>query len=153
VATAVAVLVATLAGCSKDPEVEQPKIPTKFYVHGDVRLSGPGNVTGDLGTCSGVGEYSDVYRGAAVVVTDQDGKPLSRGAVTAGVGSNYYQNVLDECAFNIAVLNVPRPKKGYFIVIGRQPAHWVPREAVVWFNGLVRFDLSPPNVRPGTQAP
>jgi hypothetical protein len=149
VGAAIAVLLPVLAGCSNDPEVEKPAVPSKFYLHGDVRLSGSGNVTGDLANCSGVGPYADIYKGASVVVTDADGKPISRGAVTAGVGTNYYQNVLDECAFNIVVLNVPRTKKGYFIVIARQPAHWVPVAGVILFNGLVRFDVNPPIVRPG----
>jgi hypothetical protein len=149
IGTAIAVLLPALAGCSNDPEVEKPAIPASFYVHGDLRLSGSRNVTGDLSNCAGVGPYADIYKGAVVVVTNQNGKPISRGAVTASVGTNYYQNVLDECAFNISVLNVPRVKRGYFIVLARQPAHWIPLSSMVVFNGLVRFDLNPPTVRPG----
>jgi hypothetical protein len=87
-------------------------------VRGDVRLSGSSNVTGDLSNCAGVGAFADVYKGANVVVTNQKGKPLAAGTITDGLGTNYFKEVLDECAFRIRVLNVPRAKS-YFFVLGR----------------------------------
>jgi hypothetical protein len=143
-------LALVLAGCSKSPEVEKAAIPKAFNFMGEVRLSGPENVTGDLANCSGVGRFVDMYKSANVVVTNQNGKPLALGTVIEGLGTNYFRDVLDECAFGIQVLNVPRAK-GYFIVVGRQRAHPVTLAGVVATNGQIAYDANPPTVRvPGT---
>jgi hypothetical protein len=139
-------LALALAGCSKSPEVEKAAIPKSFNFMGDVRLSGAGNVTGDLANCSGVGRFVDMYKSANVVVTNQKGKPLAFGTVIEGLGTNYFHDVLDECAFGIQVLNVPRAK-GYFIVVGRQRAYPITLAGVVATNGQIAYDANPPTVR------
>jgi hypothetical protein len=139
-------LAVALAGCSKSPEVERPTIPASFVVRGDVRLSGPNNVTGDLSNCAGVGPYADLYKGANVVVTNQKGRPIARGTITDGLGTNYFEETLDECALRIRVPVVPRAK-GYFFVLGRQAPHPITLAEMVAGNGSVRFDANPPIVR------
>jgi hypothetical protein len=139
-------LILVLAGCNKDEGPEKPKIPAAFNIRGDVRLSGSQNVTGDLSNCAGVGAFVDVYKGNSVVVTDQDGKPLANGTITDGLGTNYYEEILDECSFRIRVANVPRAKS-YFVVVARQRAHPITLAEVVAGDGYVRFDANPPTVR------
>ncbi len=140
------VLTLALAGCSKSAEVEKPKIPATFTFNGDVRLSGSANLTGDLSNCVGVGRFVDLYQGAKVVVTNQKGRPLALGAITEGLGTNYFQDVLDECAFRVRVPDVPRARS-YFIMLGRQPPKPLTLAEVVTGNGYVRFDANPPTVR------
>jgi hypothetical protein len=136
-----------LAGCENTPEVEKPPVPKAFNFIGEVRLSGSQNVTGNLENCAGVGRYVDLYTGAYIVVTNQNGKPIAQGVVSKGFGTNYYNEVLDECSFGIKVLNVPRAK-GFFIVVGRQRAQPVSLAWVVSTNGIIRYDINPPTVRP-----
>jgi hypothetical protein len=143
---AIAASVVLLAACNKDDAPERPKIPASFNIRGDVRLSGSQNVTGDLSNCAGVGAYVDVYKGGNVVVTDQDGKPLANGTITDGIGTNYFEEILDECSFRIRVANVPRAA-GYFVVVARQPAQPITLGEVIAGDGYVRFDANPPTVR------
>jgi hypothetical protein len=140
-------LAAVLSGCSTSNKTETQKaaVPKTFNLAVDVRLSGATNVRGDVSTCVGAGKYADVAAKTKVVVTNQNGQPLSIGSISYGIGTDYYQDVLDECSFRIFVPAVPRAK-GYTMIIGRQPPVPFPRAGVVKTGGAFGFDLNKPNV-------
>lgn len=146
----VMVFVVLGAACNRNEGPQKPDIPAAFTFRGDVRLSGSKYVFGGLDNCAGVGPYSDIYTGAFVTVTNQVGKPIAIGKVEFGLGTNYYQDVLDECTFRIVVANVPQAR-AYYVVLARLAAHPFTLRDVVDVNGRITFDANPPLVR--EQAP
>jgi hypothetical protein len=143
-------LVAVAPACGGDSGPKGPPIPATFMFKGDVRLSGASYVYGDLANCSGLGPYADIYKGAFVTVTNQVGKPIAIGRVAYGLGTNYYQDVLDECTFRLDIFNVPRAK-AYLVVVGRSVPAQFSLASVVATSGVLVFDANPPLVRPGVQ--
>lgn len=134
-----------LAACSSGKTAQKPKTPKTMNLSVAVRLSGAANVQGDLTTCAGLGQFSDIRAKAKVVVSNQLGTPIAYGWIANGFGTNYFQNVLDECSFQIYVLGVPRAK-GYTIAVGRHTPVPFTRAGLLWTNGHFGFDLNPPNV-------
>jgi hypothetical protein len=140
-------LAAVLSGCSTTNKtvVQKAKAPKTTNLAVDVRLSGATNVRGDISTCVGAGQFADIAAKTKVVVTNQQGQPLALGSISYGIGTDYYQDVLDECSFRVFVPAVPRAK-GYTMIIGRQRPVPFPRAGVVATNGIFGFDLNKPNV-------
>jgi hypothetical protein len=117
-----AVLPVLLAACRGGGEEPPPKpvYPATIQMVGDVTIRGANSVRGNLSDCAGAGTYADIYKGGPVTVSNQVGRPLAIGKVEYGLGTNVYQNRLDECTFRFRILSVPRAQS-YQIVIGRQP--------------------------------
>jgi hypothetical protein len=145
-------LLLVLAGCNKDEGPEKPKIPSEFIFSGELRLSGSQYVAGNLSSCLGVGPFVDIHKGARVIVTDQDARPIAAGSIIDGLGTNYYEELLDECVFRLRVPEVPRAKS-YFLVVGRQGPKPVSLASVAATNGVIRIDVNPPTVRKGVSPP
>jgi hypothetical protein len=140
-------LVALAAGCTGNNGPTGPRIPASFLFRVDARLSGARYVFGGLSSCTGVGQYADIHKGAFVTVTNQIGKPIAIGTVTIGVGTNYYQDVLDECTFRLQIIGVPRAR-AYFVVLGREAPKPFTLSDVMDSGGVLAFDANPPLVTP-----
>lgn len=69
-------LVLLLAGCGVGDSPQHPDL------HGTLTLGFGAEMLGK--TCAGKGGYSDINEGAAVVVTDQDGRIVGTGSLSAG---------------------------------------------------------------------
>jgi hypothetical protein len=138
-------LVALLAACSGDSAPPKPVYPATLNLHGDVTLNGPANVRGNISDCAGAGRYADLARRAPVTVSNQSGVPIAVGRILYSVGTNVYQNQLDQCTFRYAAYNVPRARS-YQIVIGRQAPILAQFLDLVRTNGAVGLNLPPTTV-------
>lgn len=144
-------LVALLPACSGGGSKPKPVYPVALNIHGDLTLSGPANVRGNISECAGAAQYSDLAKDAPVTISNQAGVPLAVGKILYGVGTNVYQNQMDQCTFRYMAYNVPR-STSYQIVIGRQapiPAQFLD---LVKTNGALMVTL-PPTTLPSTIPP
>jgi hypothetical protein len=116
--------------------------PQRLDLRGEVRLAGAPNVHGDLTTCAGVGRFSDVKAGGRVLVTDGKNRKVARGRISSGLGTNYYDNALDECTWRIVVERVPR-RPTYRFVIGRHPAQQIRLSEILAARGTFSIDITP----------
>jgi hypothetical protein len=137
------------AACtSDDPESETPPLPSSYTFNAEAKLSGAANVRGDLSNCTGAGQFADMYKTAPVTVTDVNLKPIAVGSLLDGLGTNVFQNVLDECTFRFVVRNVPSTG-GYYVIVGRQRPKAVARITVQATNGRFQIEVNTPNVPRG----
>lgn len=141
-------LIALLAACSGGSSKPKPVYPAALNIHGDVTLNGPANVRGNISDCAGAAQYSDLAKDAPVTVSNEAGVPLAVGKISYGVGTNVYQNQMDQCTFRYQTFNVPR-SRSYQIVIGRQAPIAAQFLDLVRTNGSLSVSL-PPSAVPAT---
>ena len=109
VAVALVALVVLLAACGGGGGKKlKPIYPAAINMSGDITLDGATFVRGNLSDCAGAGRFADLVKGAPVTVSNRAGEPLAVGAISYGIGTNVYQNKLDECTFRFHVPHVPR---------------------------------------------
>jgi hypothetical protein len=142
-----AVLPLLLAACGGgDEPPPKPVYPATINIQGDVTVRGVNYVRGSLSECAGAGTFADVYKGGPVTVSNEVGRPLAIGKVEYGVGTNVYQNRLDECTFRFRVANVPRAL-AYQVRIGRQTPFVQSFDRIYRNGGGMQFTLP---IRPAT---
>ena len=108
------------------PDVEKPVIPAIVLParrRAAERIAATSAATSP--TARAPGPYVDIYKGATVVVTDQDGKPDRR---SASVSARPRHELLPGHPRRVRLpLRGPRTsrgsKHGYLVVLARQPAH------------------------------
>lgn len=108
-----------LGACGGDDTPPKPVYPSVINIVGDLSLTGATLVRGNLSDCAGAARYADLVKGAPVTVSNQVGEPLALGKIQYTVGTNVYQNQLDQCTFRFAAYSVPRAAS-YQITIGQQ---------------------------------
>jgi hypothetical protein len=116
---AVVALGLSLGACGGDDSPPKPVYPSIINITGDITLTGPTYVRGNLSDCAGAGVYADLAKGAPVTVSNEAGVPIAVGKVQYSVGTNVYQNQLDQCTLRYAAYAVPRAAS-YQVVVGQQ---------------------------------
>jgi hypothetical protein len=132
-----------LSSCGGDDEPPEIVYPEAITLRGEVILTGATNVRGGLSECVGAGPYADLYPGAPVVVTDGQGKPLTVGKITYGVGTNFYLNQLDQCTFKVELGSVPYAET-FQIVVSRQDPVSIPFLSLWRRSGQFSFNFPRP---------
>jgi hypothetical protein len=122
------------------PEIVYPEA---INLRGEVILSGATNVRGGLSECVGAGAYADLFPGAPVVVNNEQGRPLTVGKITYGVGTNFYLNQLDQCTFKVELGRVPRADT-FQLVISRQDPVAIPFLSLWRRRGEFSFNFPRP---------
>jgi len=137
------VLVALLAACGGGSGRPKPVYPATINVYGDVQLNGAASVRGNIADCAGAGRYADLVAGAPVTVSNQAGVPLVVGKITYAVGTNVYQNQLDQCTLRYLAWGVPRAAS-YQITIARQAPIAARFVDLIHSGGVRDVTLPPP---------
>ncbi len=152
-AAALFALVVLLAACdSGGGPPPKPVYPATINLSGDITLDGATFVRGNLSNCAGAGRFADLIAGAPVTVSNRAGQPLAVGSISYGIGTNVYQNHLDECTFRFHVLRVPRTSS-YIIKVAQQAP--VSRDflSLYRYGGTLQFKLPPKVVTTTTTLP
>lgn len=88
-----------LAGCSSTQSDPAPS-PTQLFMTGKVTVDNPPNVAEDVSTeqtdCHGIGGYSDLHTGAAVLIQDNAGAIVGKGEIDS---SAWMPDALRVCVF------------------------------------------------------
>jgi hypothetical protein len=148
---ALAVLPLLLTACNRGgDDTPPPTLPATINIRGNVTVRGPNYVRGSLSECAGAGAYTDYYKGGVVTVSNRQGRPLAIGRIQYGVGTNVYQNRLDECTFNFFVPSVPRAGT-YQIAVGRLAPMLTTFKGLLSRNGL--FETIVPTPTTSTTTP
>jgi hypothetical protein len=137
-----AALVMVLAACGgNDAPPPKPVYPSYLNLRGELTINGAQYVRGNLADCAGAARYADLAKGAPVTVSSAAGIPLAVGKILYAVGTNVYQNRLDQCTFRFTVNNVPRSMKGYLLAVAAQPATPVAFLTLVASGGELSINL------------
>lgn len=138
------VLSGLLVACSGGGGSATPTttLPPTVVIKGNVAISGPRNVRGNLSDCVGVGPYADLRTGAPVTVTTPAGKPLGIGKIILGVGTNVYQDQLDQCTFRYIVLSV-KTRRNYIVKVAQQRPLPVALTYLIATRGNFDINLTP----------
>jgi hypothetical protein len=141
-----------LGGGGGDAKPKKPVYPHYINIQGDLTVNGRYYVRGNLSDCAGAGPFADIVRGAPVLVSDQVGRPLAVGRVAYGVGTNVYQNRLDQCVFRFRVPNVKRAPVYQIRVARQQPVFR--SFYILWrYGGSTGFALPLPTTTTTTTIP
>jgi hypothetical protein len=93
-----------------------PGDPGAFTLRGTLTLTGDNVPTDDGEGCVGYEGYDDIVAGAAVTVTDEDGKVVGSGALGAGRPNDDDSS----CVFGVRVPDVPRGSKFYKVEVSHR---------------------------------
>lgn len=125
--------------------------PKTIAFRGDVTLHGVTRVRGDLVRCVGVGPFADLKAGTKVSVTTPAGRTIAAGTIRYGLGTNLFEERLDECTFRFRVGKVPRVPS-YLVKIGHLNPQPVTQDQVVLGRGTVEMDVTDTGAQPTTPA-
>jgi hypothetical protein len=140
IAMLVLLLTAACRGGGEAKPPARPVYPDYINISADLTLSGATYVRGNLSECAGAGPYADVVKGAPVLVSNREGRPLALGRVAYGVGTNVYRNRLDQCTFRMRIPRTPRAMV-YAISVGRQKPFPVSFLHLLGSRGTAAFAL------------
>jgi hypothetical protein len=144
-AALLAVVVLVTAACNERSAkylVTTTTWPATTNLRGELILNGANLVRGNLSDCAGAGPYADLVEDAPVLVNGADGRPLAVGKIFYAVGTNVYQNRLDQCTFKILVSGIPR-QDTYQVIVGQQKPLPTTFFDIYARQGQVRWYLNP----------